>query len=122
VLTYFEHFVGIEVFICQLRKAAYAIKRSTTIILPEWYAILERMAQAAKAKKTEPLSSRIMPRDVATRWNSTYEMLTFAYSYREAYNQITANQDMKLRKYELNKKEWKIVKDLADVLKVRRPS
>lgn len=80
------------------------------------------MAQAAKVKKTEPLSIRIMPHDVATRWNSTYEMLNFAYIYREAYNQITANQDMKMRKYELNKKEWKTVKELADVLKVRCPN
>ena len=60
----------------------------------------------------------MMPRDVATRWNSTYEMLNFAFTYRNAFNQITANQDMKMRKYELSRKEWKVVKDLADVLKV----
>jgi hypothetical protein len=77
------------------------------------------MAQASKKKGKEPLASRIMPRDITTRWNYTYEMLTFAYSYREAYNQITSNQDMKMRKYELTRKDWKIVKDLADVLKVR---
>jgi len=80
------------------------------------------MAQAAKDKKTKPLSSRIMPHDVATRWNSTYEMLDFAYTYRDAYNQITANQDMRMRKYELNRKEWRIVKDLAEVLKVCHPN
>src|SRR5271168_3372535 len=45
-------------------------------------------------------------------------MLSFAYVYCEAYNQVTANKDMKIRKYELSRKEWKIVKDLADVLKV----
>lgn len=77
------------------------------------------MAQAAKEKGKPPLSSRIMPRDVTTRWNYTYEMLSFAYVYREAYDQVTANKEMKIRKYELSRKEWKIVKDLANVLKVR---
>ena len=76
------------------------------------------MAQAAKEKGKPPLSSRIIPCDVTTRWNYTYKMLSFAYVYREAYNQVTANKDMKIRKYELSQKEWKIVKDLADVLKV----
>ncbi|KAF8952903.1 hypothetical protein BDZ97DRAFT_1601526, partial [Flammula alnicola] len=76
----------------KLRKAAHAIKKSTTIILPEWYAILDRMAQASKEKGKQPLSTRIMPRDVTTRWNYTYEMLDFAYTYRDAYNQVTANQ------------------------------
>lgn len=57
------------------------------------------MAEASKAKGEKPLGSRMMPRDVATRWNSTYEMLSFAYTYRAAYNEITANRDMKMRKY-----------------------
>lgn len=72
-----------------------------------------------RKKKGEPLlTARMIPRDVATRWNSTYEMLSFAHTYREAYNEITANRDMKMRKYELSDKEWKIVNDLASVLKV----
>ena len=60
----------------------------------------------------------MMPRDVATRWNSTYEMVSFAYTYRAAYNEITANRKMKMRKYELQDTEWEIVNQLASVLKV----
>ena len=76
------------------------------------------MAAASKSKNRKPLSKRMMPRDVATRWNYTYEMLSFAYTYRDAYNELTSNRDMKMRKYEIEDQEWEIVKQLADVLKV----
>lgn len=59
-----------------------------------------------------------MPRDVRTRWNSTYDMLTFAYDYRDAINNITANREMKLREYEIDEDEWSIIKQLRDLLKV----
>jgi hypothetical protein len=57
-----------------------------------------------------------MPRDVATRWNSTYDMLVFALEYREAIDGISGDRDM--RKYELSEEEWKVVKQLCDVLAV----
>ena len=60
-----------------------------------------------------------MPRDVSTRWNSTYEMLKFAYLYREAIDKITGKRAMKLRDYELLESEWDTVKQLRDSLKVR---
>ena len=60
-----------------------------------------------------------MPRDVSTRWNSTYEMLKFAYSYCEAIDKITGERGMKLRDYELLESEWETVKHLRDSLKVR---
>jgi len=97
---------------------AYTIKRSTTIILPEWYAILTRMAKASKEKGQKPLATHMIPHDVETHWNYTYEMLHFVYTYRYAYDKITANCGMSIHNYELSKEEWKIVKDLADVLKV----
>ena len=59
-----------------------------------------------------------MPRDVATRWNSTYDMLEFAIEYREALDSITGNQKMKLRQYELTDEDWTIATHLRDVLKV----
>lgn len=76
------------------------------------------MAQTSKEKGEKPLSSRMMPRDVTTRWNYTYEMLSFAYTYRDAYNEITANREMKMREHELSDEEWEIVRQLAAVLKV----
>jgi hypothetical protein len=60
-----------------------------------------------------------MPRDVLTRWNSTYDMLKFALDYRIALNTITGERDMNLRKYELKDAEWDIAKQLGDILEVR---
>jgi hypothetical protein len=60
----------------------------------------------------------MMPRDVPTRWNSTYDMLEFAVEYQEAINSITGNQKMKLRQYELDEEDWEIATKLRDVLKV----
>ena len=60
----------------------------------------------------------MMSWDVTTRWNYTYEMLSFAYDYRDAYNELSSNRDMKMRKYEIEDYEWEIVKQLADILKV----
>lgn len=102
-----------------MRKGAYAIKNSSTIILPEWWAVLDRMAAASISEGLKPLSKRMMPWDVATRWNYMYEMLSFAYAYRGVYNELTANRDMKMRRYEVEDDEWEIVRQLAEVLKVR---
>jgi hypothetical protein len=60
----------------------------------------------------------MMPRDVTTRWNSTFDMLDFALEHITAINIITADRDMKLRKYELSEGDWTIVRHLRDVLKV----
>ena len=60
----------------------------------------------------------MMPRDVATRWNYTYEMLNFTYNYRDTYNKLCANRNMKMRKYEIEDYKWEIVRQLADILKV----
>ena len=92
----------------QLRKLAFTIKNSSTIILPKWFVVLTDL----------DLNSRMMPRDVQTRWNSTFDMLNFAVEYREALNAITGDWDMKLRQYELSKEDWNIATQLRDVLKV----
>lgn len=58
-----------------------------------------------------------MPRDVATRWNSTYDMLKFALEYRCAVDKMV--MEKQLQAYELDTSEWEIVSQLTDVLKVR---
>ena len=59
-----------------------------------------------------------MPQDVLTRWNSTYDMLKFAFDYHIALDAITGERDMKLWKYELKDTEWHIVGQLWDILEV----
>jgi hypothetical protein len=64
------------------------------------------------------LGDRMMPRDVITRWNSTFDMLNFAIDYRDALDNITSERDMKLRQFELSKEDWEMAVHLRDVLKV----
>ena len=95
----------------QLRGISLSIKNSSTIALPRWYEVLESLA----------LEPRMMPRDVSTRWNSTYDMVEFATKYRAALNIMTADRDMNLRQFEMSKKEWSMATELSEVLQVRRP-
>jgi len=92
----------------QLCHLAYAIKNSTTRNLPWWFEILEDLK----------LSKWMIPRDVVTRWNSTFDMLEFSVKFRPAINKITAKHEMKLQQYELIEWEWTIVGQLCDVLKM----
>ena len=93
----------------QLRALANAIKNSSTIILPQWLEKLEDLH----------LRVRMMPRDVSTRWNSTFDMLNFALDYRLAIDSITSNRELNLRKYELQDNEWAVAENLRDTLKAR---
>ena len=89
----------------QIRALANAIKNSSTILLPQWNMKLEDLG----------LNVRIIPRDVATRWNSTFDMLNFAIDYRLAIDEMTAIRD--LRKYELENEDWETAVHLRDTLK-----
>lgn len=65
------------------------------------------------------MKERIMPRDVQTRWNSTYDMLKFALKFQDAVNKILGERAWNMREYELSPDEWKIASQLRDVLKAR---
>ena len=97
------------IFIHQLRCLAFAIIWSTTIALPAWH----RYCWELKLKPG------MFPRDVITRWNSTYIMLSFAIKYCTAIDAMTADKSVKLRRFELDDDEWGIVEDLVAVLHVR---
>ena len=61
----------------------------------------------------------LLPWDVATRWNSTLDMLEYALSHKEAVDRMTQSRDGGLRMYKLSKDEWVILGQLRNVLKVR---
>ncbi len=46
------------------------------------------------------------------RWNSTYDMLSFALEYEKAVKRMTQTWDLALRTYELSPKEWKLAQQL----------
>ena len=92
----------------KLQKLVFDLKNSTTILLPMWYKILA----------VHRLSPHMMPRDISTCWNSTFDMLEFAIKYCPAIDAITAAHDFGLCQCELVPAEWKITSKLQDVLKV----
>ncbi|KAF8162019.1 hypothetical protein BJ912DRAFT_865120, partial [Pholiota molesta] len=91
----------------KLRKVAFKIIHSTTILLPAWKSCL----------KAADLAIKLMPRDVATRWNSTYDMLVFAVEHKKQIGDLTSDLGNDLRAYKLTREEWKIAEDLRDTLK-----
>jgi len=81
----------------KLRRLALTVVRSTTIALA-W----------RRYCKEHELKSRIFPRDVVTRWDSTYYILNFAIKYRTVIDAMTADKSLKLRRFELEMEEWAI--------------
>ncbi|KAG1840505.1 hypothetical protein DFJ58DRAFT_667157, partial [Suillus subalutaceus] len=89
-----------------LRKLAFRIVHSSTLLLPAWKALLEELE----------LKVRVMPRDILTRWNSTFDMLDFAIEYQQALDIFTGDRKLGLHKFELSEKVWKIATQLHDTL------
>jgi hypothetical protein len=76
------------------------------------------MAAVSKEKSKIPLGVRMMPRNVTVRWNSTFNMLDFAVTYRRALESLTGTLGMGLRDYKISDDDWNIAKDLRDILEV----
>ena len=56
-------------------------------------------------------SARMMPRDVSTCWNSTFDMVDFTIDYQPVIDAITGNRDMKMQSFELDASKWVIAKE-----------
>ncbi|KAF8154636.1 hypothetical protein B0H34DRAFT_617307, partial [Crassisporium funariophilum] len=79
-----DHIAPVWLMLTKLQTFANAIKSSSTILLPQWNAKLEELG----------LRVRMMPRNISTRWNSTFDMLNFAIDYRPAIDSMTSNRDL----------------------------
>ncbi|KAH9848486.1 hypothetical protein C2E23DRAFT_739549, partial [Lenzites betulinus] len=76
----------VKLVLLKIRRLAFKIVHSTTVILPAWRDIL----------KEKSLPDRLIPRDVKTRWNSTYDMLNVAVQYRPAVDALCNNREHRL--------------------------
>ena len=81
---------------------------STTKLLPAWQNTLREMG----LKVTNMLC------DMSTRWNSTFDMLEYVLDHCEAVGAVTQDHALGLRKYELDDREWALLEQLHNVLKV----
>jgi hypothetical protein len=92
-----------------LRASAVRVHRAQDVPLtPTWQETLKELK----------MKDRIIPCDVETCWNSTYDMLGFALEYRRAIDVLMADRNNDLRSYELSKREWIITVQLCDILKI----
>ena len=92
----------------KLQKMAFSLKNSMTLLLPQW----------SKTLTAHHLPYCMMPRDVSTQWNSTFNILNFAFEYCPAIDTMTATWEFNLHKYELVPSDWVITGELQDVLQV----
>ncbi|KAG0695950.1 hypothetical protein DFH29DRAFT_813631 [Suillus ampliporus] len=99
----------VQLALVKLCKLGYKIIHSTTKILPTWHDILCELK----------MTPSILPCDVSTWWNSTFDMLQYALKHQDAIDAVTQHRDLGLRAFEMTDNEWRIVEQLCNVLKVR---
>ncbi|KAJ3746924.1 hypothetical protein EV360DRAFT_57277, partial [Lentinula raphanica] len=90
------------------RKVSFKIIHSTTLLLPRWR---EQVAG------TE-FEGQVLPRDVATQWNSTFDMLAAFLRMREPVNKFLDRSSNGLAEYALDDEEWKAIEGLVSVLRI----
>ncbi|TFK57985.1 hypothetical protein BDN72DRAFT_782648, partial [Pluteus cervinus] len=88
-----------------LRTFSYKVVNSTTKLLPLWYAAL----------KKHNLDECLLPRDVSTRWNLTFDLADAACKNRKAIDEITKEKE--LRVCEMTDEEWELAEQLRSTLK-----
>ncbi|KAK2460515.1 hypothetical protein APHAL10511_007468, partial [Amanita phalloides] len=96
----------IKLVLAKLHKLAFKLIHSTTILGPVWKQTLTNLK----------MKYWLMPHDVATQWNLTFNMLDFAIQYQKALDQMTANKKNDLRDFELDSDDWEMASHLCNVL------
>ncbi|TFK79583.1 hypothetical protein K466DRAFT_469818, partial [Polyporus arcularius HHB13444] len=77
-----ESILPVKLVLTKIRTLAYKILNSSTVLLPAWHDVVEKCG----------LEPRVLPRDVRTCWNSTFQMLEVALEYRQAIETITGSK------------------------------
>ena len=95
----------------QVQKLASKVIHSTTLLLPAWREILEKLNEKVT----------YIPCDIATHWNFMFDILDYVLQHRKAVDGITQRQELGLRRFELSDEEWWIVEQLHKVLLVHTP-
>ncbi|PPQ85856.1 hypothetical protein CVT24_006134 [Panaeolus cyanescens] len=101
----------------KVRVFAIKVNKKTTTATPAWKASVKKLAATPEGKDAG-ITERTIPRDVATRWNSSLDMIEFACRYRAAIDEVTSQRDLGLRDYELDNQEWDILAELGEYLKI----
>ncbi|RDX40981.1 hypothetical protein OH76DRAFT_1306727, partial [Lentinus brumalis] len=74
----------VKLVLVKVRKLAFKIVNSPTILMPAWRDLCRELNMPEK----------LIPRDVPTRWNSTYDMALATVEYKKVYRRITADNEL----------------------------
>ncbi|PIL33222.1 hypothetical protein GSI_04672 [Ganoderma sinense ZZ0214-1] len=96
----------VKVVLAKIRNLAFKVVNSTTRLLPQWRALCV----------SQKVPNTLLPRDVRTRWNSTFDMLEGALSHKKVVDKMTGDKTNGLRACELSKDEWQTAAQLYKVL------
>ncbi|PIL26320.1 hypothetical protein GSI_12076 [Ganoderma sinense ZZ0214-1] len=92
----------VKLVLAKIRKISFKIIHLTTPLFPTWKACCA----------AEGLPVKLLPRDVRTRWNSTFDMLDCVLKARVVVEKTTGDKAHGLRACELSDEEWEIAGQL----------
>lgn len=90
--------------------------------LQEKFEKLVELSQSQQENKENGSQKRALDRRVPTRWNSDFKCLEAHVQFEGPVQQLTSDPSNKLKLYALTDDQWKLAKDLQDVLEVSRVS
>lgn len=67
---------------------------------------------------SNPGQKRTLTRRVPTRWNSDLACLAAHIAFETPVKQLTSDSNNKLKQYALTEEQWKLAKQLGEVLEV----
>ncbi|KAM5539814.1 hypothetical protein V8D89_006627 [Ganoderma adspersum] len=99
----------VKMAMVKICKFSFKIINLSTKLLPTWHTITADLK----------LPNYLLPRDVRTHWNLTYNMILESIVFCLVINKMTDEEkEHSLGAFRLKKKEWKLLEQLCEVLKV----